>query len=319
MRGRLSAITKATALEIVSEPLFFLLTLSAVCVLTFTSYLHIHQFGEASRMARDIGLSSILIFGIVYAVFSSIRTMRREIESGTLQMALVSPISREAFFLYKAAGVMLSLLVFFLTVFSAAIITAVGSEAVPLVAELHASSAEASDCCQGSLPGTIWSVSMAFDVAVILLPFLVAAFLNRFFAFRFALSAAMVALIVAILGVFTNLAVASSLFGLKAQALTDLALRMIPTGLILLSPIFAFAAFALALSVKLKDNAVALGSLVIFAASLPLFGNYYLSHALTKGGAIPYMYVLYAFLAALPFIAAFLTLGAIFMKDRDVG
>ena len=77
-------------------------------------------------------------------------------------------------------------------------------------------------------------------------------------------------------------------------------------------------AFALALAVKLKDNAVALGSLVLFAASLPLFGNYYLSHALAKGGAIPYMYVLYALLAALPFIAAFLTLGAIFMKDRDV-
>ena len=318
MRGRLSAIIKATALEIVSEPLFFLLTLSAVAVLTFASYLHIHQFGEASRMARDIGLSSVLVFGIVYAVFSSIRTMRREMESGTLQMALVAPVSREAFFLAKAAGVMLALLAFFLTVFSTAIVTAVGAEASSLVSGLHQECAEGSDCCAGALPGAVWSVSMAFDVAVILVPFAAAAFLNRFFAFRFALSACITQLIVALGGSFANLAVASAVFGEKSQALFCLASRMIPAGLLLLSPIIVFAAFALALAVRFKDNAVSLASLVLFAAALPLLGNYYLSHALSKGGAIAYSYVGLAHLAALPFAAAFLMAGAAFMKRRDV-
>ena len=318
MRGRFSAITKATALEIVSEPLFFLLTLSAASILTFTSYLHIHQFGEASRMARDIGLSSLLVFGIVYAVFSSISTMRREIESGTLQMALVSPISREAFFLAKALGVLLSLLVFFLTVFSTSVITAVGAEASPLVAELHVNCAEASDCCNASLPGTLWSISLAFDVAVIIVPFAVAAVMNRFFAFRFALSVAFAQLIVAVAGVFANMAISSHVFGGKAEVLFSLALRMIPAGLLLFCPMLAFAAFALALAVKFKDNAVALASLVLFAAALPIFGNYYLSHALAKGGSVPYSYVASAFIAAVPFIAAFLFAGALFMRDRDV-
>ena len=104
MFGRIRAVIKATTLELVSEPLFFLLTVSAVGVLTIASFLHVHQFGEPSRMARDVGLSSVLIFGIVFAVFSAIRVFRREIESGTLQMALSRPISRELFSFPKPRG-----------------------------------------------------------------------------------------------------------------------------------------------------------------------------------------------------------------------
>ena len=117
MFRQVRAIIKATTLEVVSEPLFFLLTISAVGFLTLASFLHVHQFGEPSRMARDVGFSSVLVFGLIFAVFAAIKSFRREIESGMLQMALSHPIARRTYFLAKTAGLFASCLVFYTVVF----------------------------------------------------------------------------------------------------------------------------------------------------------------------------------------------------------
>ena len=51
------AIVRTTALEVCSEPLAFLLTLTALGCAAVLPALHFHQFGDPSRMARDAGLS----------------------------------------------------------------------------------------------------------------------------------------------------------------------------------------------------------------------------------------------------------------------
>jgi hypothetical protein len=316
MLGRIRAVIKATTLEVVSEPLFLLLTVSAVAVLTIASFLHIHQFGEPSGMPRDIGLSSVLVFGVLFAVFSSIRVFRREIESGTLQMALSHPISREAFFLSKVAGAFLACLAFFAIVFSSAVTTVVGAE----VGKVHtAKMMETCGAHEEVLTETIWFVSLAVNVAVLTVPFLFGAILNRFLRFRFAATAFTFALFISVAGCCYNLFLAEAEFGDHIAGLVSHAVRLLPVGLLLLAPIAIFLSLGAALSVKFKDNAVASFAGCAFLLFLPALGNYYQTQAVSKGGELALSYVFWAFVSALPFIAAFLLLGMFLMRNKDVG
>ena len=96
---RFVSIAKATALEVVNEPLSLLLLSAALALAVFAPAFHYHQFGEATRMARDAGLSALLIGGTVFSVSAAVRSMRRELESGTAAVALSHPVSRAQFFL----------------------------------------------------------------------------------------------------------------------------------------------------------------------------------------------------------------------------
>ena len=122
------AILRTTAREVCSEPLTFLLTLTALGCAAVLPSLHFHQFGDPSRMARDAGLSALLIVGLCQSVFCTIRTYRREIESGTLQMALAASVSRTGFFLAKLAGAFLAYLVFAVTVTCVSLTAVNGAE-----------------------------------------------------------------------------------------------------------------------------------------------------------------------------------------------
>ena len=118
---RVGAIIKATALEILSEPLVFLVTIAAMSLAVLAPALHYHEFGDPSKMARDAGVSAILVGGLVIAAFGAVKTMRREIETQTAFTALSLPVSRRMFFLSKTAGVFLAYLFFVLTVGSVSI------------------------------------------------------------------------------------------------------------------------------------------------------------------------------------------------------
>ncbi len=109
-------------------------------------------------MARDAGFSALLIGGLAYVIFCTVKAFRREIESGTLQMALAHSVSRAQFFLAKVCGVLLAYLLFALTIFSATLAVVNGK-------------------------------FFALAVAALAAPPVVAAILNRFARFRFTLTA----------------------------------------------------------------------------------------------------------------------------------
>ena len=110
-----------------SEPLALLTLLAALAIEVLAPAFHYHQFGEATRMARDAGLSSLFMGGSVFAVFVTIRAFRREIESGTMEMALAHPVSRAGFFLGKALGAVLAYLAFAAVVAATALVMVEGA------------------------------------------------------------------------------------------------------------------------------------------------------------------------------------------------
>ena len=294
MRESISII-KATALEVLSEPLSLLVLLAALVITVLAPAFHYHQFGEATRMARDAGLSSVFTCGTVIAVFGTIRAFRREVESGTMAMALAHPVSRTGFFLAKAGGACAAYLVFAAIVFFTALVIVDGAAIGGAIA------AKSGDIAR------LYGPNFAEGVGVIVLPLALAAAFNRFARFRFVLSSFVLAFLLSI--AFAGLSV-----------LRDAAwlLRLLPVAALIGMFAFVLLSASAAFAVRLKANAAASAAGIVLLVLLPAVGNYYMAEALSKGGAVPWFYVGCAVLAALPAVLFFLLLGIHFINGRDV-
>ena len=137
-------------------------------------------------MARDAGLSSVFTCGTVIAIFGTIRAFRREIESGTMAMALAHPVSRTSFFLAKTGGACAAYLVFTAIVFLTTLVIVDGAAIGGTIA------AKSGDIARLHGP------NFAEGVGVIVLPLVLAAAFNRFGRMRFVLSAFALSLLLAI-------------------------------------------------------------------------------------------------------------------------
>ena len=289
------SIAHATALEILSEPLSLLVLLAALVLTVLAPAFHYHQFGEVTRMARDAGLSSVFTCGTVIAVFGTIRAFRREVESGTMAMALAHPVSRMNFFLAKVGGACAAYLLFTAIVFLTALVIVDGAAIGGAIA------AKSGDIAR------LYGPHFAEGVGVIVLPLALAAAFNRFARFRFVLSSFALALLLSI--AFAGLSI-----------LRDSAwfLRLLPVTVLIGMFAFVLLSASAAFAVRLKANAAASAAGLVLVAFLPAVGNYYMAEALAKGGSVPWAYVGCAALAALPAVLVFLLLGIHFINGRDV-
>ena len=281
---RWRSIAGATALEILSEPLSLLVTVAAQVLATLAPAFHYHQFGEATRMARDSGFSALLVGVLAVAVFGTVRSFRREIESGTAQMALAHPVSRTGFFLAKTCGAVCACLVVASILFATAVVMVNGAAIGGDVA-----------AATGSL-AKVWGPSLAIGVGSFLVPLAVAALLNRFARFRFVLT-------------FFLLAFACSAAGMAYRPDVRLVARMVPVALTIVLPA----------AVRFGAHATVSAAGLLFACALPFLGNYCLSDALSKGGTLPWAYVGFAALAIFPATVAFLLVGVYLFNGKDVG
>ena len=272
-----------------------LILLAALVIAVLAPAFHYHQFGEATRMARDAGFSALLICGSVTAVFGTIRTFRREIESRTCEMALAHPVSRQSFFLMKSIGAFAAYLVFAAIVFCVSVTVVEGAAVGGEIAK-----------ASGGL-ARLWGPCFLAGVAVLILPLVVSAALNRFAGCRFVLSFFVVS---------SALAAAAGLW--TAWRDLPLVVRMLPVALLIVFLALVLLLAAAAFSVRLKANAAAAGVGVVVALLVPAIGNYYMSDALTGGGSVGWIYVGVAAAATLPLALIFLLFGFKFVNGRDM-
>lgn len=281
---RSCAIIKATALEILSEPLVFLVTASAMALAVLAPAMHCHEFGDPSKMARDAGVSAILIGGLVVSSFGAIKSIRREIETQTAMTALALPVSRRLFFLSKTVGVLLAYLVYVVTV--GAVSTAAVRGAV-IGGEIAAR-----DHVMTRMYGPVF----AFAVAAIAVPFVYGAIANHSFRRRFTLHANFCALVLSLVAMAFRFD-----WPVFAKTLPVYALVALPA-LILLAASAAF-------SGRFRFNAAASFAVLVFACFVPALGNYCVTDVVSAGEAVTPAYFLAAFAAVLPPVAALLYLG----------
>ncbi|HET6328582.1 MAG TPA: ABC transporter permease subunit [Planctomycetaceae bacterium] len=105
---RAGVIARATTKEAIRQPLFPLLMALALLVLVTNTFVPFFSFGEDYRMLIDCGLATILICGLLLAVWTSSTSIADEIEGKTAMTLLSKPINRRQFVLGKFVGIMVA-------------------------------------------------------------------------------------------------------------------------------------------------------------------------------------------------------------------
>ena len=180
-------ILKVTALEVISEPLTFLMLLSALAMSALAPAFHYHQFGEATRMARDAGVSALMVGGTIVALYGAMRTIRRDLESGTAAMTLSHGVSRGQYFLWKTLGVMAAYLLWTFALSLQSLVMVQGAAVGGVIAK------ETGDVAK------VFGPSLALALVPVVLPIILAGFLHRFAHCRFVLTANVTTLILSLL------------------------------------------------------------------------------------------------------------------------
>src|SRR5208337_5073588 len=96
-------------MELVRQPVFLLLTTSAVAFEIFLATPYYFAFGDEPKLVKNSTLAVMLLAGLLGAVLSASASLAREIRSGTALAVLSKPVGRAKFLLAKYAGLAVAL------------------------------------------------------------------------------------------------------------------------------------------------------------------------------------------------------------------
>lgn len=348
VRMQVLAIAGTTLREAIQQPVAFLILLSAVLMTLLVPVFQFHRFGEDGRLARDSGLSCILVCGLVLAAGTAGRSVADEIARGTAAAAIGKPVSRVTFVVAKWLGVSAVLGLFWGGVLSAALVSERCSAHFVTLPDFTGYATD--------------PLTLALAFAGVALALAAAAFRQYAWRRRFGVSAFVgVALsqgVVAALSGFYNrfgqwypahgeAACSDGGCGHAHEAgrlllyHPELNLRVLPVALLVLFALVVFAALATALATRLQAGpalAVCAGILIfglagdtllagapllsargVLAGLLPDVQNFWLCDAVARGGRVAWGYVAEAGGYALTCCAIFLTAGCLAFRERDLG
>ena len=109
-------IARATTKEAVRQPVFLLCMALALVILTINTVLPFFSLGDDVKMLKDCGLATILISGLLIAVWTASTSVADEIEGKTAMTLLSKPINRRQFVLGKYIGIIQAVLWYMLPI-----------------------------------------------------------------------------------------------------------------------------------------------------------------------------------------------------------
>ena len=109
-------IARATTKEAIRQPVFLLCMALAIVILLLNYVLPFFSLGEDVKMVKDCGLATILITGLLIAVWTASTSVAEEIEGKTAMTLLSKPINRRQFVLGKYVGIIQAILWYMLPV-----------------------------------------------------------------------------------------------------------------------------------------------------------------------------------------------------------
>jgi len=339
------AIARTTVTEAIQQPIAFLLQLTAVLTALLVPVFQFHRFGEDGRLARDSGLSCMLVFGLVLAAGTAGRSVADEIARGTAATAIGKPVERVTFVISKWLGVFGVVVVFWCGM---------------LAATLTAERSSAHFVVQGQFAGYATDpLTLVLGLGGAVGALVVAAAGHYFWHRRFGVVAFLgIALSqVAVLGLcgFYNRfgefypAHAEAACACGEEHTAGVALfyhpeinwRVISAAVLVLLALAVFSALATALATRLQTGAalaicalvlilgLAGDSFALHASALSLRGvaagllpdaqHFWLCDALAHGGCVAWAYVARAAVYALTCCAIFLIAGCVAFRERDLG
>jgi len=317
---RFLALARTAALEALAEPLSAVLFLSALLMVHLAPVFHYHRFGEAARLPRECGLSALLVFGLVFATSAAVRTIGRELSSGTASVALALAVPRAMFHCAKTAGVFFAFLLF---AAAAATATILAERTSVLGAHIAAMGGDA----------RIWGPGLASGVGTTLLAFGAAAAANRFLNWRFCSSACLLTAVAQPVA----LSAAAAMGGFAGESFSSVA-RTVPAFMLLAGACLVFIAIAAALATRLGQATVAAvlsGAVAVsflaepvasacrpagwaIRALLPVISEFWKADALLGGGVIAAAEVARLLSVAALLMALWLGVGSALLAGREL-
>jgi hypothetical protein len=109
-------VARATTKEAVRQPVFLLSMAVAILILLINTVLPFYSLGDDVKMLKDCSLATILISGLLIAVWTASTSIAEEIEGKTAMTLLSKPINRRQFILGKYIGILQAVLWFMLPI-----------------------------------------------------------------------------------------------------------------------------------------------------------------------------------------------------------
>jgi len=319
---RFLALARTATLESLAEPLSAVVFLSALLMVHLAPVFHYHRFGDAARLPRECGLSALLVFGLVFATSAAVRTIGREISSGTASVALALSVPRALFHCAKTVGVFAAFLLFALAAACAAFLSArtstIGAQMALMGADIR-----------------IWGPGLACGAGSTIVAFASAAAANRLLRWRFCVSACFLMALAQPAAVM----MASGLGAFGAEgSFVDEAVRLFPAFAVLAAACLVFVALAAALATRLDSahvTALLSGAVLLsflsehvartcpsvgwaIRAVLPVLSDFWMADRIACCGAVSGGEIARLICSASLLVALWLGIGSLLLSRREL-
>jgi hypothetical protein len=113
MIQQLLTIIRNTFLESIRQPIYVVLLLVSALVTFLLPMLSSYTMDDDNKLLIDMGLSTLLLFGMLLAGFTATGVLATELENRTVLTVISKPVPRALFILGKYVGVSLALCLWF--------------------------------------------------------------------------------------------------------------------------------------------------------------------------------------------------------------
>jgi ABC-type transport system involved in multi-copper enzyme maturation permease subunit len=109
MNSHILTLARSTFLETVRDRIFYLVAVFGFIMLASTAILSPLTVGAQGKIMADVGLASMVLFGLLVVVFVGSSMVRKELDKGTIVTILSKPVGRREYLVGKYLGLNLTL------------------------------------------------------------------------------------------------------------------------------------------------------------------------------------------------------------------
>ena len=319
--SKLFTLTKNTFIETLRQPVYAIIIIAALFLLFISPSLTMYTMDDDNKLLREMGLSTLFLASLFIAIFSASGAVAEEIENKTIITVLSKPVKRPVFIIAKFFGV------------AAAVVLAHYICTIALLMAIrHGVLATASDTPD-------WTVLSTAGVAVVL-TFLLTAFFNYAYDWRFSSTAIVLA------GIFATLSIVFLYFidrnwqfnpqdnGINTLDVYGAVLLLLAAIIITALAVALSARFNIVVTLSACVGIFLLGLVSDWAFgelartriwakicyfSVPNLQIFWISDALYEGSDVPLKYIIISASYALCYTTAILLLAIALFQRRQIG
>jgi ABC-type transport system involved in multi-copper enzyme maturation permease subunit len=319
--NKLFTIAKNTFIETLRQPVYAIIIVAALLLLFISPSLTMYTMSDDNKLLREIGLSTLFLTSLFISIFSASGAVAKEMENKTILTVLTKPVQRPIFIVAKFLGVA-SAVVLAHYICTIALLMVIRHGVLETVNDPHD-----------------WTVIVTAGVVVVAV-FLLSAFFNYAYEWKFSSTAIVLTGIFATLGIVFLIFIDNRWqFNPKGNGIN--AVDIYGSVLLLLAAII-MVALAVALSARFNIVVTLSSCIGIFLLGLvsdyafgrfaetqlwakigrylvPNLQIFWISDAIYEGSQVPAKYIMITASYALCYTIAILALAIALFQRRQVG